>query len=59
MVLGLAGAVLDSSAINGRMLLILFGAADHHSVASHAIGRAAYLMRETMEHPGAIDDLAV
>lgn len=56
MVLGVAGAVLDNSAINGRIVLICLALLITTPVASHAIGRAAFLSHEAMDHPGAIDE---
>jgi len=56
MVIGVAAAVIDNPALNGRVVIVCLALLITTPVASHAIGRAAYLQHESMEHPGAIDE---
>lgn len=56
MVLALSGMVIGGEAMTSRLFLICLALAFTTPVASHAVGRAAFLQHEQMETAGAIDE---
>lgn len=56
MVLALSGIVIGGEAISSRLFLICLALALTTPVASHVIGRAAFVRHEQMETAGAIDE---
>lgn len=56
MVLALSGLAVGSSTVNARLALICLALLITTPIASHVIGRAAFLQHEQMETAGAIDE---
>ncbi len=56
MVLAFSGIVIGSTEINARLILICLSLFITTPIASHVIGRAAFLQHEQMETVGAIDE---
>lgn len=56
MVLAFSGIAIGSTEINARLILICLALLITTPVASHVIGRAAFLQHEQMETAGAIDE---
>lgn len=51
-----ASTIVATPAMNMRLILIALVTVLTTPLASHAIGRSAYLLHEQMETPGAIDE---
>jgi len=56
MVLAFSGLAVGSSAVNARLFLICLALLITTPIASHVIGRAAYVQHEQMESAGAVDE---
>ena len=56
MVLAFSGLAIGSTAVNARLTQICLALVLTTPVASHVIGRAAFLQHEQMETAGAIDE---
>jgi multicomponent Na+:H+ antiporter subunit G len=56
MMLAFSGLVVGSSAVNARLALICLALLITTPIASHVIGRAAFLQHEQMETAGAVDE---
>ena len=56
MVLAFSGIVIGSTEVNARLILICLALFITTPIASHVIGRAAFLQHEQMETAGAIDE---
>jgi multicomponent Na+:H+ antiporter subunit G len=56
MVLAFSGLAVGSAAVNARLLLICLALLITTPIASHVIGRAAFLQHEQMETVGAVDE---
>lgn len=56
MVLALSGIVVGGEAITSRLFLICLALVFTTPVASHVVGRAAFVQHERMETAGAIDE---
>lgn len=52
----ISASVVSTPQMNMRLVVIAFLVVITTPVASHAVGRAAYLMQERMETPGAVDE---
>ena len=55
MMLAFSGLAVGSSAVNARLALICLALIITTPIASHVIGRAAFLQHEQMETAGAVD----
>lgn len=56
MVLAFSGIAVGSTAVNARLSLICLALMITTPIASHVIGRAAFLQHEQMETAGAVDE---
>jgi multicomponent Na+:H+ antiporter subunit G len=56
MLIAVSGIVLGSASVNARLVLICLALLITTPIASHVIGRAAFLQHEQMETAGAIDE---
>lgn len=52
----ISSSVIATPQMNMRLVIIALLVVITTPLASHVIGRAAYLMHETMETPGAVDE---
>lgn len=52
----ISASVVSTPEMNMRLIVIGFLVVITTPLASHAVGRAAYLMQERMETPGAVDE---
>jgi multicomponent Na+:H+ antiporter subunit G len=55
-VLAFSGLAVGGTALNSRLTLVCLALLVTTPVASHIVGRAAFLQHETMETEGAIDE---
>lgn len=54
--MALSATVIAEDSIIHRVILLILLVAITTPISSHAIGRAAYIMQERMETPGAVDE---